>query len=198
VTDTRASAADLGFIPAAEALADEERLAGLARAHDHATWASLFDRYYPVLCRYAYARLGSSAEAEDVASQTFLKAYEAIGRYEYRKRPMLAWLYTICRNLANKRRGSSSWARTVALAEADETAGQTTEADFANRLDLMEAVLKLKDQQRDVVILRFSLGMSLRETAAVLNTTEAAVHSLQTRALANLRLRLKWGRAVKQ
>jgi RNA polymerase sigma factor (sigma-70 family) len=55
----------------------------------------------------------------------------------------------------------------------------------------MEAIIKLKDQQRDVVILRFSLGMSLRETAGVLNTTEAAVHSLQTRALANLRRRLK-------
>jgi RNA polymerase sigma-70 factor, ECF subfamily len=177
-------------MPAAAALADDEQLARLARAHDHATWATLFDRYYPVLCRYAYARLGSSVEAEDVASQTFLKAYEAIGRYEYRKRPMLAWLYTICRNLANKRRGSS-WARTVALAQADEAAAQTPEADFANRLDLMEAVIKLKDQQRDVVILRFSLGMSLRETAGVLNTTEAAVHSLQTRALANLRLRLK-------
>jgi RNA polymerase sigma-70 factor, ECF subfamily len=190
VTDTRASAADLGFIPAAEARAEDEQLVRLARAHDHATWASLFDRYYPVLCRYAYARLGSSTEAEDVASHTFLKAYEAIGRYEYRERPMLAWLHTICRNLANKRRGSS-WARSVALVEADEAAAQTPEADFANRLDLMEAVARLKDQQRDVVILRFSLGMSLRETAAVLNTTEAAVHSLQTRALANLRLRLK-------
>jgi RNA polymerase sigma-70 factor (ECF subfamily) len=190
VTDTRASAAEPGFIPAAQARAEDEEPARLARAHDHATWATLFDRYYPVLCRYAYARLGSSTEAEDVASQTFLKAYEAIGRYEYRERPMLAWLYTICRNLANKHRGSS-WARTVALAEADEAAGQTHETDFANRLDLMEAVIKLKDRQRDVVILRFSLGMSLREAAGVLNTTETAVHSLQTRALANLRLRLK-------
>jgi RNA polymerase sigma-70 factor (ECF subfamily) len=190
VTETRASAADLGFIPAAEALADDEQLVRLARAHDHATWATLFDRYYPVICRYAYARLGSSTEAEDVASQTFLRAYEAIGRYEYRERPMLAWLHTICRNLANKRRGSS-WARTVALAHAEGSPAQTSEADFANRLDLMEAVIKLKDQQRDVVILRFSLGMSLRETADILNTTETAVHSLQTRALANLRLRLK-------
>jgi RNA polymerase sigma-70 factor, ECF subfamily len=177
-------------MPAAAPLADDERLVRLARAHDHTTWATLFDRYYPVLCRYAYARLGSSAEAEDVASQAFLKAYEAIGRYEYRERPMLAWLYAICRNLANKRRGNA-WARTIALADAPDPPAQTREAEFANRLDLMEAVIKLKDQQRDVVILRFSLGMSLKETAGVLNTTEAAVHSLQTRALANLRLRLK-------
>jgi RNA polymerase sigma-70 factor, ECF subfamily len=190
VSDLRASAASLGLIPAAEAPADDERLAGLARGHDHATWATLFDRYYPVLCRYAYARLGSNSEAEDVASQTFLKAYEAIGRYEYRERPMLAWLYTICQNLANKRR-SRSWARTTALAQPGDAAEQTPEPDFVSSLDLMEAVLKLKHQQRDVVILRFSLGMSLRETAGVLNTTEAAVHSLQTRALANLRRRLR-------
>jgi RNA polymerase sigma-70 factor (ECF subfamily) len=175
---------------AVEALADDERVARLARARDHVTWATLFDRYYPVLYRYASARLGSSAEAEDVVSQTFLRAYEAIGLYEYRKRPMLAWLYTICRNLANKRRGNA-WARTVALAYAEDEAAQTSEADFTNRLDLIEAVIKLKDQQRDVVILRFSLGMSLRQTAGVLNTTEMAVHSLQTRALANLRLRLR-------
>jgi RNA polymerase sigma-70 factor (ECF subfamily) len=190
VSDTRASAASFGSLPAVEALADDERLARLARAHDHATWATLFDRYYPVLCRYAYARLGSAAEAEDVASQTFLRAYEAIGRYEYRRRPLLAWLYTICRNLANRRR-RSSWLRTIGLEQADDAAEDTCGIDFANRLDLMEAVLKLKDQQRDVVILRFSLGMSLRETAGVLNTTETAVHSLQTRALANLRLSLK-------
>jgi RNA polymerase sigma-70 factor (ECF subfamily) len=101
-------------MPAAAPLADDERRVRLARAHDHASWATLFDRYYPVLCRYAYARLGSSAEAEDVASQTFLRAYEAIGRYEYRERPMLAWLYTICRNLTNKHRGNA-WARSVAL-----------------------------------------------------------------------------------
>ena len=176
-------------MPAAEASADDERLAGLARARDQATWATLFDRYYPVLCRYAHARLGSIAEAEDVASQTFLKAYEAIGRYQYRERPLLAWLYTICRNLANKRR-NHSWARTVALANASEAAGPTADDEFEGRLDLMDAVLRLKDQQRDVIILRFSLGMSLRETAGVLNTTETAVHSLQTRALANLRRRL--------
>jgi RNA polymerase sigma-70 factor (ECF subfamily) len=184
--------AGIGFTPATEALADDERLARLARAHDHATWAILFDRYYPVLCRYAYARLGSAAEAEDVASQAFLKAYEAIGRYEYRRRPLLAWLYTICRNLTNRRR-RSSWPRSISigLEQADDAAEDTCGIDFANRLDLMEAVLKLKEQQRDVVLLRFSLGMSLRETASVLNTTETAVHSLQTRALANLRLSLK-------
>jgi RNA polymerase sigma-70 factor (ECF subfamily) len=182
-------------MPAPEALADDERLATLARAHDHATWAALFDRYYPVLCRYAYTRLGSSAEAEDVASQTFLNAYQAIGRFEYRERPMLAWLYTICRNLANKRRGSS-WTRTLALAGLDDAAAQAPEADFADRIDLMEAVTKLKDQQRDVVILRFSLGMSLRETAGVLRTTEMAVHSLQTRALANLRRCLRGASAA--
>jgi RNA polymerase sigma-70 factor (ECF subfamily) len=190
VSDIQASAAAPGLVPAAEALADEERLAALARERDHGTWAKLFEGYYPVLYRYAYARLGSSAEAEDVASQTFLKAYEAIARYEYRRRPLLAWLYTICRNLANKRR-RHSWARTVALEEAEEARAQTSGPDFGSRLDLMDAVLKLKNQQRDVVILRFSLGMSLREAAGVLNTTEAAVHSLQTRALANLRQRLK-------
>jgi RNA polymerase sigma-70 factor (ECF subfamily) len=190
VSDTRASAASFGSLPAGEALADDEQLVRLARARDHAAWAHLFDRYYPVLCRYAYARLGSAAEAEDIASQTFLKAYEAISRYEYRRRPLLAWLYTICRNLANKRR-RSSWPLSIGLEQTDDAAEDRCGTDFANRLDLMEAVLKLKDQQRDVVILRFSLGMSLRDAAGVLNTTEAAVHSLQTRALANLRLRLK-------
>jgi RNA polymerase sigma-70 factor, ECF subfamily len=189
MSDTQASVAGLGVMPATEALADDECLARLAHARDQATWATLFDHYYPVLYRYAYARLGISAEAEDVASQSFLKAYEAIDRYQYRERPMLAWLYTICRNLANKRRGRA-WSRTVALAEAGLEPAQTSEADFAGRIDLIEAVLKLKDQQRDVIILRFSLGMSLRETAGVLNTTETAVHSLQTRALANLRRRL--------
>jgi RNA polymerase sigma-70 factor, ECF subfamily len=190
MSETRASAAGPGLVPAAEVFSDDERLARLVRGRDHATWARLFDHYYPVLYRYAYARLGNNAEAEDVASQAFLKAYEAAHRYEYRKRPLLAWLYTICRNVANKRRGHS-WARTVALTQAEDAPAQVADPDFESRLVLIEAVLKLNDAQRDVVILRFSLGMSLRETAAILNATEMAVHSLQTRALANLRRHLR-------
>jgi RNA polymerase sigma-70 factor (ECF subfamily) len=59
------------------------------------------------------------------------------------------------------------------------------------RIELHDALVRLKDEQRDVIVLRFLSALSLRETATVMQKTEAAVYSLQVRALANLRKAIK-------
>jgi len=185
VTETEAAAAAVARGTKPTTLEDGEALISALKAGDSQAWGRLFDAYYALLCRYAFARLRSREDAEDVSSQVFVNALEAIQRYQYRNRPLLAWLYTIARNLVSERLRR----RTPQTADA-WNAPVATEIDLAARLDLLNALKALREEQRETVILRFSLGLSIRETAQVMGKSEAAVHSLQVRALQNLRLRV--------
>ena len=72
----------------------EEDLIKRVKERDEDAWARLYDLHYLSLYRYAFARLRSREEAEDIAAQVFLEALRGIDRYTYRGKPMLAWLYT--------------------------------------------------------------------------------------------------------
>ena len=161
-----------------------------AKARDGATWSAWYDRYHPSLYRYAYARLGRQAEAEDIAAQVFVEALKGIDSFSYRGRPVLAWLYRIARNLVVDQirrnvRHQNAWDRLVAPSEPDPGAAPAVEA-----LALREAMNHLTGEQREVLILRYFLSLSTREVAALLGKNEVAVFSLQARALAALRRRL--------
>jgi RNA polymerase sigma-70 factor, ECF subfamily len=156
----------------------------LAKASDPSAWAAWYDRYYPLLYRYAYARLGSSEDAEDVAAQTFLKAIAAIDRYRHQGKPVLAWLYRIARNLVVDR------VRDLNKAQQAESAIPAASGDpqgMVDSIQLRQALQRLTDEQRDVLVLRYMLGMTSREAAEVLGKSEAAVYSLQVRGTAALR-----------
>jgi RNA polymerase sigma-70 factor (ECF subfamily) len=189
--DVKQTSAGTGVVPVrleANPEDDGQLLVGRLKARDQRAWASVFDAYYPLLCRYGRTRLASQADAEDVASQVFLRALESIDRYDYRNRPLLAWLYTIARNLVNERyrRDAHRTADSVEAAAIEPA----PDADLAARIDLRDAVKNLKDEQYETIVLRFSLGLSIRETAEVMSKTEGAVHSLQVRAVEQLRRKL--------
>src|SRR3990172_1049511 len=61
--------------------------------------AGLYNEYFDKIAHYAYVRIGDKAEAEDIASEVFLKALESLKGYEERGVPMQAWLFKIAHNL---------------------------------------------------------------------------------------------------
>ena len=67
-----------------------------AKANPEA-FARLYDRYAPNIYRYLLSRLGNVAGAQDVTSQTFLKAYEMFSRYRH-EGYFSAWLFAIARS----------------------------------------------------------------------------------------------------
>ena len=158
----------------------------LAKAGNASVWASWHDEYYPILYRYAYARLGSVHDAEDIASQVFLEAWRGIKGYQERGRPVLAWLFGIARHLISRRRRQDRNGTAVSLDErAELEAGEGVDLD--DRLALYEALRALKVEYREVLILRFLLDLPLKEVSDLIGKTEAATYSLQTRALTALR-----------
>ncbi|HLF75869.1 MAG TPA: sigma-70 family RNA polymerase sigma factor [Dehalococcoidia bacterium] len=159
-----------------------------AKERDQAVWSMWHDQHYPFIYRYARSRLGNREDAEDIASQVFLEALKSIDRYRYQGRPILAWLYGIAQHLVSRRFREAK--RTATLSELPETEDAPlagTDDAVVNRIVFKEGLAKLKPEHRDVLILRFILGLPTREVAEIMGKSEAATYSLQVRAASALR-----------
>ncbi|HEX5141232.1 MAG TPA: sigma-70 family RNA polymerase sigma factor [Dehalococcoidia bacterium] len=161
-----------------------------ARRGDPAVWDRWFTGYYPPLYRYAFYRLRREADAEEIASQVFVEAYRGIRKYRYTGKPILAWLYRIAHNLVCDRIDHEQRRRRTHIEDGDLAEScDGPESGVAN-IDLMNALDALSDDQREVIVLRFFMGMQGREVAATTGKSAAAVFSLQARAIVSLRQRL--------
>jgi RNA polymerase sigma-70 factor (ECF subfamily) len=163
--------------------ADEGELVRRAKGREAEVWSQWYDQYYSPLYRYAFSRLSSREDAEDIAAQVFVEALKGIGGYKYRGRPILAWLYRIAHNLVAARYRKLSRAGPLA---GDGPAMHDPEAGL-DSLVLREMVRRLTPDQREIITLRFFAGLSTAEIARLLDKKEATVYSIQVRAVAALR-----------
>lgn len=168
---------------------DEKELALQASRGDRRAFAALYERHVDAVYRYVYFRLRSDAEAEDVTSEVFQRALVAMPRFEPR-RPFLAYLYTIARNVVADRfrRARPDASFDDAIAHASELPGpeeSSIRADEARRL--RAAIGRLTELQQEVVILKFIEGRETKEVAQLTGKAEATIRGIQMRALAALR-----------
>ena len=169
-----------------------ERLVGAARNRDRDAVARLFDRYYDAVYRYAFARLGNVADAEDAAAETFTAMVRSLPRFRWRGVPFEAWLFRIAMSkvvdVARHRSRVQSGSDEAVDGETDPSVEpERVLALREARRELVAAIERLPRDQRDVVMLRFFAGRSIRETAELLRRSEGAIKQLQFRALATLR-----------
>ncbi|WP_198942932.1 sigma-70 family RNA polymerase sigma factor [Actinophytocola xanthii] len=162
-----------------------------AQDGDRGAFAELYDRYVDVVFRYVLFRVGDRELAEDVTSETFLRALRRITSISYQGRDVGAWFVTIARNLVLDHVKSSRFRLEVATAEIDDS--QHVEAGpeqqvlaRVTRTALLECVSQLGDDQRECIVLRFLQGLSVAETAQVMDRNEGAVKALQHRAVRRL------------
>jgi RNA polymerase sigma-70 factor (ECF subfamily) len=179
-----AAADDAGARADAAARDRERKQVEMAKAGDAATWAAWFDAYYPYLYRYAYYRLRRRQEAEDAVADAFLEAFKGIGRFEYTGRPVLAWLYRITHNVVADRLAKVRPQHDGAAVLEGRDPGPEAGLDS---IDLVRALDSLTEEQQQVIVLRFLLGMPANEVADLMGKRAAAVFSLQARALAAMR-----------
>jgi RNA polymerase sigma-70 factor (ECF subfamily) len=168
------------------------RLVDAARAGDPEAFGAVFDICYPGVYRYAYARLGRVADAEDAAAEAFASVLTALPRFRWRGPPFEAWLFRIATSKitdAIRRRARDH--QPLPLAAPDETDDATDPAQLLaaaeRRQLLLDAIDRLPDDQRDVVLLRFFGDRSLAEVADGMGRSVGAVKQLQFRALVRLR-----------
>lgn len=172
--------------------ADHEREAvDRARAGDQQALADLYDWYMPRVYRYAVARLGNSVEAEDLTEEVFLKMLGAIGDFRWRDVPFSSWLFRIAHNhvATHFRRAAQRGGPAAAISEEMVDWRHDLATAVEERITLEEvrrATEQLPDAQREVIALRFAVGLSIADTAKVLGKREGNVKALQHKAVARL------------
>ncbi len=172
---------------------------------DSTACATLHRRYYAKLYRFAYLRTHNAEEAADIASETFCRALQRLGAYEFRRTDSLyPWLHQIASNLmidqARKRPEGGILSLDAQLAEDVESFLNCLpdEGPSAHELleqkDIQSAVLAeidhLPEQQARAVIYRFIADLSIRDIAREMDKSEGAIKSLLHRALEGLRERV--------
>jgi RNA polymerase sigma-70 factor (ECF subfamily) len=173
----------------------ESRLLARAQAYDADALTELYRRHADGLFRYIYFRIRDRAAAEDLVGDVFVKAIEDLPGYREIGRPFEAWLYAIARARVIDYYRRQSVRRTAVLNEhllaapEEQPDQQLIERDDAQRA--RAALDHLTEEQQQVVSLRFYVGRSLAEVAALMGKTEGSVKSLQHRALASLRRMLE-------
>ncbi len=180
----------------ARKLEDESDLIRLAQQGEAEACAALYDRHYDAVYRYCYYRVSDVAQAQDLTSEVFVRMVENLDTYRARGRPLLAWLYTIARNLITDMHRHNGKAAHVSL--EDVTIGQDGRRDMARRVDqrlqadcLAAALRHLTEEQRQVILLRFMEDYRNGQVARILDKSEGAVKALQHRALKSLRRALE-------
>ncbi|MFD1657300.1 ECF subfamily RNA polymerase sigma factor, BldN family [Streptomyces caeni] len=187
-----ASAATTARRPAADS--DSARMMDLverAQAGEAEAFGRLYDQYSDTVYRYIYYRVGGRATAEDLTSETFLRALRRIGTFTWQGRDFGAWLVTIARNLVADHFKSSRFRLEVTTGEMldaneVERSPEDSVLESLSNAALLDAVRRLNPQQQECVTLRFLQGLSVAETARVMGKNEGAIKTLQYRAVRTL------------
>jgi RNA polymerase sigma-70 factor (ECF subfamily) len=161
----------------------------MARQGDQAAWEDLIRAHQEPVFRLAYLLLGDPDEAEDVAQETFLRAYKSLRRFDT-DRPLRPWLLRIASNLAHNRHRSIGryLAALTRFAQQDPEGIKSTTIQMEDESQaLWQAMKKLTMPFQKVVYLRYFLDMSESEMAETLEVPAGTVKSRLHRALSKLR-----------
>lgn len=169
---------------------DERTLVQRAIRRDREAFGALYDRHVVRVYRHLYYLVGNAAEAEDLAAQTFLQAWEAVPRYQIRGAPFISWLLRIAHNLGVSHLRSRRDGLELPATLIDHGSHGNPEVTAERQADVdrvREAILQLREEQRQVIILRFVEDLEYPEVAQIVGKSVAAVRVIQHRALNALR-----------
>jgi RNA polymerase sigma-70 factor (ECF subfamily) len=175
-----------------DAAAEVWALVERAQAGEAEAFGLIYDRYVDTVFRFIYFRVGNRQLAEDLTSDTFLRALKRIGSFTWQGRDLGAWLVTIARNLVADHFKSGRYRLEVTtgdVLDADredrgpEGSPEAAVVDHITNVALLGAVKQLNPEQQECIVLRFLQGFSVAETAQAMGKNEGAIKALQYRAV---------------
>ncbi|MEK7123000.1 MAG: RNA polymerase sigma factor [Patescibacteria group bacterium] len=162
------------------------------RKGDTECFAEVFDRYHEKIYRFVYLKLPRQQDAEDIAAEVFLKAWEYL-RQGRRVTSLQAFLYQIARNLVvdfYRRSGTP----TESLEESEIVIADRSDLTLEEKMALKEdmarvegALRKIKDVYREVIVLHYINELSLVETARAIEKSPGATRVLLHRGVKTLK-----------
>jgi RNA polymerase sigma-70 factor, ECF subfamily len=156
--------------------ARDRALVRRAQGGDRDAFGALYREHLPAVARLVRFRLGH--EDEDAVSEVFLRAWRGLSSYRDTGVPFVAWLYGIARHVAIdalRKQGRDE--------PRDELPDRAVDPMIAEVLTLRGAIDELPTEQRQVIELKYLVGMTNDEVAVAMATTPGAVNAKQWRAL---------------
>ncbi|MCR5596022.1 MAG: sigma-70 family RNA polymerase sigma factor [Lachnospiraceae bacterium] len=150
----------------------------------------LYMQYHDKILGYIIHRTGNVDLAEDLTSDVFVKAYQALDRYDEKKAAVSTWIYTITRNTLTDyfRRPSKMEEIPDDLASNDDIESELINEGLLS--DLADALDELPERQRDIIVLRYYHDHPLTEIASMMNISYGILKLEHRKALAALRKRI--------
>ncbi len=196
----RAGSADAGPVDGALPPPEGETAVTLdlvrrAQAGDADAFGELYDRYVDLVYRFVHYRVGSTQVAEDLTSETFLRALRRITSFTWQGRDVGAWFITIARNLVADHYKSSRQRLELSTDDVTTVGGsprlvedgpERAVLQSMQNAVLLQAVRQLGSEQRECIVLRFLQGLSVAETAAAMGKNDGSIKALQYRAVRSL------------
>lgn len=181
-------------------LQEEKELVHRAQK-DPQVFGEIFDKYYPQILNYIIRRTSDVATAQDIASETFLKALLKLHQFKWQNVPFSAWLYRIATNEINTYFRKSKH-KLVSLDQMQEESGfepshhDTPHSELMAAqdkihhhkefLEIKELILTLPLKYQEVLALRFFQKKKILEIAKILGKKEGTIKALLSRGLAKL------------
>jgi len=167
---------------------------------DSGAFDELVKRYHAKIYRLAYRILDNPDDADDATQEAFIEAYKSLKSFEGRSK-FYTWLYRVALNTCHQQvRKAESRQRTLSsFAEDFKYNNNESNVETPERIALRnernnlvkEAISKLPEKQREVVVLFYIHNLKYREIAEILNCSEGTVASRLHTALGNLKPKLK-------
>ena len=174
-------------------LEGEEKLINSAKQGKTEGFDRLYNHYLPPIYRFIYMKVSHREEAEDLAHEVFLSAWQNIHNYKHRGFPFSSWLYQIARNRVidyyrvkktniplEKINPVSEFLKFNSLIE--ETLDQELNIE-----EVKAAMRKLNNDQQDVLLMRFMENLTHEEIAKAIGKSEGAVRLIQHRGIKALK-----------
>ena len=174
----------------------EKEIVGKAQQGDALSISILYERYYDRIFRYVSFKTSSFVESEDITAEVFVKMIQSIQSFRWQGYQFSSWIFKIAHNLVVDYYRKKSRGTAVPLEEAsslhDESSLNPEDVehvvDINLRMQSIQAGLReLTDLQKEVIRLRFVAGLSIAETASVVDKKENAVKALQHSGLKKLK-----------
>jgi len=167
-----------------------------AREGDVDAVGELYDRHHEHIFRYVWSRVDNRRLAEDLTGEIFTRMVVSLPDYRPTGVPFRAWLYRVAHNLVVDHYRKKRKPVLVPLyhAEGRSQEGSNPASIVEHHLTVervRRAMAGLDPVKQEVLVLRFLVGLSLREVALTLDKTVPAIKSLQHRGLVALRAVLK-------
>ena len=169
-------------------MANEDQIVARVLAGQTSEYRTLVEQYHQPVYRFARNMIADEHDAEDIAQEVFLSAFDHLASFDARRASLMTWLFTMARNRCVnylKRRRPLIDGDTIAHRPTSTNSDDAARSEFWRRLD--EALEALPVEQKSAFVLAEIEGLSYADIAEIEQTTLGTVKSRVHRAKRRLR-----------